>query len=190
MNLLITIILLMTAPIVKSDEAKINKVSFLGIPILSANLDDVRSQLWSIGGFNQARSTKQKRAIDKFFPSYRLQDSYYIEFRYLSSGNLFSAKRQYRPQSTHFQNKQTPISTRAVAAELSQSLGPPTSMRTPSTASAENYSAFIWETDKVKITVDRKGSEIFGDVFVLYEVKTDPYFVAKVDPGANLNPAR
>lgn len=169
---------MLSATLLKASEEKINQASFLGLSILNSDLIKVRTQLWSIGGFTQARSTKQKRAIDKFFTNYQLKDSYYIEFRYLSDGKLLSAKRQYRPQSIHFNNRHDAIKTLEVAEELSKSLGDPTNVLTKSWAGLPSYQAYIWETDLIKITLDRQGNDKLGNIFVLYQVKTDPYFIA------------
>lgn len=163
-----------------ADVKKINQASFFGLTILDSDISQVRDQLWNIGGFKQARSTKRKRAIDKFFISYQAKDTYYIEFRYTSAGKLLSAKRLYRPQSIHFKNKRTAIQTREIALDLIKELGPPTQVKR--IAGHRSYSTFEWETDKIKVIVDREGSEYLGNVFISYQVKTDPYFVAAVKP--------
>ncbi len=106
-----------------ADIEKINNASLFGISILDSNVNKVREQLWNIGGFNQAQSTKKKRAFDKFFPSYKAKDSYFIEFKYTSSGKLLSAKRLYKPQSIGFKNKRSRIKTKEVALELVEQIG-------------------------------------------------------------------
>lgn len=163
-----------------SNTEKINNASFFGIKILESNVDSVKTQLWNIGGFTQARSTQNKRAIDKFFISYQARDSYYIKFRYTSNGKLISAKRLYRPNSIHFKNKHGFIQTSDVARKLMKDLGQPTQIITR-TNPIRPYSKYKWETDKLTIIIDRVGSQYLGNVFILYKVKTDPYFVASVE---------
>ncbi len=164
------------SPSVSSDVEKINQASFLGLPVLKTDVNKVRDQLWDIGGFVQARSTKQKRSVDIFFMSYRLKDSYKIEFTYRSAGDLLSIRRLYLPQSIFHKNKRTYIQTREIANDLSEQLGKPTKIRRVS-GNSRAYSAYEWETDKLKITLDREGSEYLGNIFVSYQVKKDPYFV-------------
>lgn len=74
-KLLIFTLLMLSATLLKASEEKINQASFLGLSILNSDLNKVRTQLWSIGGFTQARSTKQKRAVDKFFTTYQLKET-------------------------------------------------------------------------------------------------------------------
>lgn len=176
----LSLALLLISYSVSADIKQINQASFFGLKLLDSDISKVRDQLWNIGGFKQARSTKRKRAIDKFFISYHVKDTYYIEFRYTSSGKLLSAKRLYKPQSIHFKNKRTPIQTREIALDLIAELGQPTQITT--VAGFRPYSKFKWETDKIKVIIDREGSEYSGNVFISYQVKTDPYFVASLEP--------
>lgn len=158
-----------------ADIERINNATFFGISVIDSDVNTIRKQLWDIGGFNQARSSKKKRAFDKFFPSYQAKDSYFIEFRYTSTGELLSAKQLFKPLSLDFKNKRSRIKTKEVALDLIEQLGQPTRIITVGGSRA--YSSYEWETDKLKIKVDREGAEFLGNVFLSYKIKTDPYFV-------------
>ncbi|MDG6778019.1 hypothetical protein QCB44_04775 [Thiomicrorhabdus sp. zzn3] len=161
----------------------LNEVKLLGIKLSDAGLNQVRQHLWDIGGFQQARSTVRQRNIDKFFTWSRLRDSYYVEFRYNHAGKVTSAKRLYRPYSIEASNRRTAISTREVALGLIAELGQPHQVMRKGWGGTLSYSSFIWEDDKMKITVDREGSELLGNVFVEYQVKTQSeYDVAQAAP--------
>ena len=163
----------------ETNSSAIEEVTFLGIKMVGAKRDKIIDHLWAIGGFTQARSSMKKRGFDRFFSNYRLRDSYFIEFRYTSSKELVSAKRLFRPQSTLYKNRHDAIQTQQVASDIVQQIGQPTRVERKSWGGTPSYNAYIWENDQIKVTVDREGSEVLGNVFVLYEVKTDPYFVAE-----------
>lgn len=157
------------------------QVTLLGIELATANLNQVREQLWDIGGFMQARSTVRQRNIDKFFTWSRIRDSYYVEFRYNNSGNVTSVKRLYRPYSIEHQNRRSAITTDEVAEKLSADLGQPFMAR-KGWGGSLSYSSYRWEDDKIQVLIDREGGEQLGNVFVQYTIKEQsPYAVAQKD---------
>lgn len=157
------------------------QVTLLGIELATANLNQVREQLWDIGGFMQARSTVRQRNIDKFFTWSRIRDSYYVEFRYNNSGNVTSVKRLYRPYSIEHQNRRSAITTDEVAEKLSADLGQPFMVR-KGWGGSLSYSSYRWEDDKIQVLIDREGGEQLGNVFVQYTIKEQsPYAVAQKD---------
>lgn len=169
-----------TAP---SQTVDLNEVKLLGIKLSEAGLNKVRQHLWDIGGFQQAQSTVRQRNVDKFFTWSRIRDSYYVEFRYNNAGKVTSAKRLYRPYSLESSNRRSVISTREVVLELIPTLGQPHQVTRKGWGGTLSYSSFVWEDDKMKITVDREGSELLGNVFVEYQIKTQPlYDVAQATP--------
>lgn len=153
-------------------------ITLFGVALNGAERDLVNTQLKDIGGFTEARSTKREHNFDKYFPTFRKRELYYVEFHYTPDGQLYSAKEVYRPLSTRFANKRTPIQTRTVAMELAQKIGQPSQIERKSAEGTPSYRAYIWNGKNMKITVDRIGSEIYGEVFVLYQVKINPYLVA------------
>jgi len=166
------------------DETKpsLDQVTLLGIDLATADLNQVREQLWAIGGFMQARSTVRQRNVDKFFTWSRMRDSYYVEFRYNNLGKVTSVKRLYRPYSIEHQNRRTAITTDEVAEQLLADLGESPFMARKGWGGSLSYSSYRWEDDKIQILVDREGGEQFGNVFVRYTVKTQsPYAVAQND---------
>jgi len=55
-------------PTAKPTETKpLKDIEFLGMKLIDANLNSVRSHLWDVGGFLQAKTTVKQRNIDKFF---------------------------------------------------------------------------------------------------------------------------
>lgn len=160
----------------------LNEVTFLGLPVVGAKKSEVISHLWALGGFTQARSTLQKKAYDRFFTKYRLEDSYFVAFRYTAQQELVTAKRLFRPRSIAFQNQRSLIKTKQVADEIASEIGPPTRIERRQWGGLPAYNAYIWENDQVKVTVDREGSEWSGNIFALYEVKIDRYKVAQNTP--------
>lgn len=167
----------------KADSEKpLKEVKFLGLKLIEANLNTVRSHLWDIGGFLQAKTTVKQRNIDKFFPWSTIRDSYHVTFQYNHAGDVVSVKRVYRPYSIVNSNKRTPIETKDVALKLIENLGQPTQSVRKGWGGTLSYQSFIWQDDDVKITVDREGSERLGNVFVEYIIKNnDRYAVIKDD---------
>ncbi|WP_237260284.1 hypothetical protein [Thiomicrospira sp. S5] len=158
----------------------IDQITLLGLTVTDSDLDSVRKQLWDIGGFKQADSTKRQRNLDKFFTWSRMRDSYYVEFRYDNAGKTTSAYRLFRPQSIEFDNRLTPISTKAVARTIVEQIGQPTRIIRKGWGGSPDYTAYIWQNDQMKVEVDREGSERYGNVFIRYTVMNrDPYFVAE-----------
>ena len=150
----------------------LNKVEFLGLNLVQANLNTVRSHLWDIGGFLQAKSTVKQRNIDKFFPWSTIRDSYHITFQYNHAGDVVSVKRVYRPYSLVNNNKRSPINTKDVALKLIADLGQPTQTVRKGWGGGLSYPSYTWQDETMKISVDREGSEKLGNVFIEYVIKT------------------
>lgn len=160
----------------------IKDVTLLGLKLTESNQDKVRTQLWDIGGFLQAKSTIKQRNVDKFFAWSNIRDSYYVEFRYNNAGDIHSAKRLYRALSIEHSNLRTPLRTREVAIKLIEQIGQPTQIIRKGWGGSPSYPSFIWEDEQVTVILDREGSEIYGNIFVQYIVKNvDPFFV-EVEP--------
>ncbi|MDG4812806.1 hypothetical protein P8629_07285 [Hydrogenovibrio sp. 3SP14C1] len=180
--LIISVMLTLPGNVSAADRPKpIDKITLLGLDLTKSSLDSVRQQLWDIGGFQQARSTVRQRNIDKFFSVSRFKDSYYVEFHYDNAGNVTSAYQLFEYRTIEFQNRRTPVQTRAVALEIMQQIGQPTQVIRKGWGGMPGYNAYIWKNDLMTVEVDREGSEILGNVFVKYTVNTDPYFVADKD---------
>lgn len=151
-------------------------LEFLGLKIANANLNTVRIHLWDIGGFKQAKSTVKQRNIDKFFPWSTIRDSYHITFHYNNAGDVVSVKRLYRPYSLINNNKRTPIDTKDIAISLVEEIGQPKFIKRKGSAGGGSYSVYTWQDDNMKVTIDREGGEILGNVFVEYTVKNNKRF--------------
>ena len=165
-------------PIVKP----ISQVEVLGLELISADLDKVRTHLWDIGGFLQAESTMRQRNLDKFFTWSNIRDSYYLQFRYNNSGKVTSVKRLYRPYSQESTHSNNEIQTRDVALQIIQKIGQPTSMIKKGWGGSQKYSAYTWQDDKVTVKVDREGSTKLGNVYIEYIIDiNDPFEVIKKD---------
>lgn len=174
----LTYSLILNTFLISSASSALKDTAFLGMKLTDLDYASVRTQLLGVGGFKQDRTTTQLRNVDKFFTSYNLRDSYYIEFRYNDAGNVVSVKRLYRPNSILNANKRTPIDTRDVAFSIIDQAGQPTQVLRKGWGGSPTYSAYIWKDEDLTIIVDREGSELYGNVFVEYIVnKQDPYFV-------------
>jgi len=158
--------------------SSLENVTFLGAKLIEQDLNSIRKLLWNTGGFIQAKSTVQQKNIDKFYPWSNLRDSYYIECRYTPEGKLSSLYRLFRYQSIKFNNRRTPITTREVAQQIQKQVKQTPKVITKSWGGSGTYRAYIWEDDKMKIIVDRQGSERWGKVFVLYQIKPIQTYLA------------
>lgn len=179
-SILLMLLLSVSAPNALAADAaqRISEFTFLGLQLDGANKSLIEGQMNNLGGFKKARSTAKADNIDKFFPINQMRDSYFIQFRYRYDGELFSVKRLFRPQSTQFENRRDPIQTRQVALQIVKQIGQPTRIERKSWGGSPSYNAYIWENKRVKIVVDREGSEIYGNVFMQYQLKANPYMVA------------
>ncbi len=162
----------------------ISQVEFLGLELITANLDTVRRHLWDIGGFMQARINVRQRNLDKFFAWSNIRDSYYVQFRYNNSGKVTSVKRLYRPYSQQSEHPYNEIQTRDIALKLIQKVGQPTSIIKKGWGGGQKYPAYTWQDDKVTIKIDREGSTTLGNVFIEYIIDINDHFeVIKNDKG-------
>jgi len=175
---LIFCLILSPPPLYSAEVTPVDTIKVLGINLIQADITAVRSHLWSIGGYLQAKDSVKQHNYDKFFPWSTMRDSYYILFRYNHAGKITSVKRLYRPYSIEKSNRRTAITTREVARPLIQKLGAPTKIQTKGWGGSLGYRAYIWQDEKVTITIDREGGEKLGNIFVQYTVNIhDPYEV-------------
>lgn len=156
-------------------DTPIDDVKILGVTIVDQDVATVRQLLWDIGGFLQAKSTLRQKNIDKFFPVSQIRDTYYIEFRYNPDGDVHTVTRQFRYSSSSYNNRLFPILTREIAAEIASQIGQPTKVVRKSWGSGPSYNSYIWEGEKITVTVDREGSDFYGNIFVRYRNKVDPF---------------
>jgi len=73
-------------PLYAAETTSVSSINVLGMNLIQADITSVRSQLWSIGGYLQAKDSIKQHNYDKFFPWSTMRDSYYILFRYNSCG--------------------------------------------------------------------------------------------------------
>lgn len=156
-------------------DTPIDNVKILGVRIVDQKVETVRQLLWDLGGFLQAKSTLKQKNVDKFFTWSQIKDSYYIEFRYNPAGNVTLVKRLFRYASPLYHNKLHPIDTREVAREIVAQIGLPTQIVRKSWGAGPSYNSYLWDSEKVKVTVDREGSDYYGNIFVEYKNKIDPF---------------
>lgn len=182
----LTCSLIISLPVNSIDEQKIktdlSQTEFLGLKLAEADINTVRSHLWDIGGFLQAKTTMRQRNVDKFYPWSTIRDSYYVLFEYNHAGKVVTVTRLFRPYSTELTNSREAISTREVALQLMENLGQPTTIQRKSWAGTPSYLSYVWQDDNMKVVVDREGSEYLGNVFIKYTLKNNPrYEVVKDD---------
>ncbi|VAW44916.1 hypothetical protein MNBD_GAMMA03-802 [hydrothermal vent metagenome] len=163
-----------------AENTPVSKLKVLGISLIEADVTSVRSHLWDIGGYLQAKSSVEQHNYDKFFPWSTMRESYYILFRYNHAGKITSVKQLYRPYSIKQNNQRTAIKIRDIALPFIQKLGQPTQIQTKGWGGSLSYRAYTWQDDKVTITIDREGGEKLGNIFIQYTVNIhDPYDVIK-----------
>ena len=189
-NILLVILILMSFPVNSIDEQEINadlaNTEFLGLKLAEADINSVRSHLWDIGGFMQAKDTIRQRNIDKFYPWSTIKDSYYIIFKYNHAGKVVSVKRLYRPYSTENRNSRDTIKTRQVALRLIKSLGQPTNINRKGWGGTPSYLSYMWQDENMKVVIDREGGEYFGNIFIEYTIKKNKRFEVLKDDKNNI----
>lgn len=152
-----------------------SEAEVLGISLQKYQRSSVRKHLYSIGGFIQAEKSFRQINYDTFYAWSRVRDTYYIRFNYNQAGRITSVERVFRPYSNEFDNNFSDLTTRRVAEDLAKTYGNPIVLR----KATGRYKSYIWEDENVKIEVDRKGSDPFGNVFIRYTLlKNDPFQVA------------
>jgi len=160
-----------------SPEGKtpIDEVKILGVTVVDQDVMTVRKLLFDLGGFSQAKSTLRQKNIDKFYPVSQIRDSYYIEFKYNAEGQVHTVTRLLRYVSAGYNNRLFPIRTREIASEIASQIGQPTKIVRKSWGSGPSYNSYIWEGEKIIVTIDREGSDYYGNIFVRYNNKVDPF---------------
>lgn len=183
-------ILFISFPVNSIDEQNVttdlSNTEFLGLKLTEADINNVRSHLWDIGGFLQAKSTMRQRNIDKFYPWSTIRDSYYVLFEYNHAGKVVKVTRLYRPYSTEQNNSRQAISTREVALELINNLGQPTNIQRKSWGGTPSYLSYIWQDENMVVTVDREGGEYLGNVFIEYTLKNNKRYEVLKDDDNNV----
>lgn len=169
----------MVHPSQAEETNPIDQVTVVGINPLKHSFNSVRRHLWNIGGFKQATSSMRQRNVDKFFAINRITESYYLEFYYDNAGRITTIYQLFRPYSNRFSEMQSPQNIKGIAQRIIQQIGSPTRIETKGSAGSPNYSAYIWENDKLTVKIDREGSDAFGNIYIQYTAnQRDPYFVA------------
>lgn len=163
----------------------IDEVELLGVKLVNQEFRTVRQLLWDLGGFRQAKSTLYQKNVDKFFPISQIRDSYYIEFRYNPQGRVTQVKRMFRYATPSYHNRLHPIRTWEVAEEIVSQIGLPTRIKRKSWGAGPSYNSYIWESEQITVTVDREGSDYYGNIYVEYINKVDPYARDNMIPIAN-----
>lgn len=170
---------LFITPVDAQTETSLKEVKFLGLPLITSKVEDVRQHLWKVGGFLQARSTVKQMNFDKFFTWSTIRDSYYVSFEYNHAGQIVKARRLYRPTSLENNNRHTPIETIDIARRLITDLGNPSSVERKGWGGSLSYRSYRWEDETMSVVVDREGSESLGNVFIEYRIKIHDRFAVE-----------
>lgn len=165
---------------IAAESEKLKNVKIMGIDPYQADFKKVRKHFLELGGFWLSRDAfdHQHINLDKFYPWSNMRDSYYIAFNYNPAGKITSVKRVYRPYSKHF-NKRTALETRDIARHLIEELGQPTQIVRKGWGGMPTYPSYIWQNEQYEIRIDREGSEILGNVFVEYTLKSHDRYETK-----------
>ncbi len=158
-------------------------IKIFDLPLLTTTQKQVNKHFATIGGFKQSRTSFGEKHYDKFYSHSQLADSYYLDFRFNNAGQVTRLIRVYRPYNHSVidsvdQNSQA-LTTKRLAQKFVKILGQPTSMERKGWGGFKPYTAYIWEDDAMKITIDRQGNESLGKVFMRYEIKGIPIHLAQ-----------
>lgn len=154
-------------------------------PLQNATQKSINKHFAGIGGFQQSKTSFGKKNYDKYYSHSQLGDSYYLDFRFNSAGQLTKATQLFRPyndslvQSVNHDSRA--ITTQDVARKFIQTYGQPTQMERKGWGGFSTYNAYTWEDDNLKILVDRQGGESLGNVYVQYQIKNIPIHFVEVD---------
>lgn len=162
-------------------DKPLKDITFLGLKITESKVKEVRSHLWDIGGFLQAKTSVTQHNIDKFFPWSTIRDSYYVLFEYNHAGEITSIKRLFRPYSSEISNRRTAVTTKEVAKKMIPELGQPTTVKRKGWGGTMSYRSYAWEDEDMQIIIDREGSEKLGNVFITYKLKKHDRFAVEKD---------
>lgn len=165
------------API-KPAEAKL-----FDLPLQKITQKELNEHFAKIGGFKQSRSSYGQKHFDRYYSPSQLEESYYLDFRFNSEGQLTSATQLYRPfnhspEISVDQNSQQ-LTPRRLAMRFVEQYGQPTAIERKGWGGFSQYNAYFWEDETLKITIDRQGSESLGTIFVRYEIKNIPLYLAQ-----------
>lgn len=161
------------------------KAVLFDLPLAEATQKSINKHFVSLGGFHQSKSSFRQKNYDKYYSNSQLGDSYYLDFRFNSEGQLTKVTQLYRPfnrslvQSVNADSRA--LSTRALALKMTQTYGQPTQIERKGWGGFNTYNAYTWEDDGMKIHIDRQGDESLGNIYVQYEIKNIPIHYVQVD---------
>ena len=154
-------------------------------PLQNATQKSINKHFAAIGGFHQSKTSFGKKNYDKYYSHSQLGDSYYLDFRFNSAGQLTKATQLFRPYNDSLvqsvTNDSRALTTKDVALKIMQTFGQPTQVERKGWGGFSTYNAYSWEDDNLKILVDRQGSESLGNVYVQYQIKNIPMHFVEVD---------
>lgn len=169
---------------VKAVEPK--EAKLFDMPLFEATRERVNQHFAKIGGFKQSRASFRKKHYDKFYSISQLADSYYLDFRFNSAEQLTLATQLYRPFNDslvqNIDRNSKMLTTRRLAVKMSEKYGPPTGIIRKGWGGFKTYNAYYWEDEQIKISIDRQGNEALGNVFVQYQMKNIPSYLATANP--------
>lgn len=128
--------------------------SLLGMKVNDMTQKEIRKTLFKWDGVMKPETSLNSKQMDRFYPVNILRETYRIDFRYELDGSFSSLQIRYRPFHSEYNNKSTPLSIKAVRAQLEPTIGSPTSRVRRTDSILENYESYRWEDEQVSITLD------------------------------------
>ena len=128
--------------------------SLLGMKVKEMSQTEIRKALYKWDGVMKPQASLHSKQMDRFYPVNILRETYRLDFRYELDGSFSSLQIRYRPFHSEYNNKSTPLSIKAVRAQLEPTIGSPTSRVRRTDSVLENYESYRWEDEQVSITLD------------------------------------
>lgn len=134
------------------------------IPLVNADKTALHQSMIELGGFSLAAHSETFRSYLKYFPLYRGQESYSIEIWFDEQQKFEKLRRIYRTYYEPLNKSLHTLNERQILPLIQEKIGdtPPQVQR--KTLGGKSYNAYIWEDEQVRISLDRLGSDPFGNL--------------------------
>jgi len=163
-------------------QIKPQQTTLFDLKILQTDQQAVLQHFSAIGGFQRYKISLKNGNFDKYYSHSQLNDSYYLDFRYNSAGQLVKVNLLYRPFSDKMQSRyakgNAPLNTRTLALQFTQIYGPATLIQRKGWGGITTYDAYTWEDEQIKIQLDRQNNDPLGNILVSYQIKQLPQYFA------------
>lgn len=167
----------------QGEQISPKEITLFDLPLLKVTQKSLNKHFSNIGGFKQSRESFGKKHYNKYYSNTQIPHSYYLDFRFNAAGNLTTVTQLYRPYSHYMNhaidNNSQQLTTKRLARKFVQKLGNPTRVERKGWGGFKPYISYVWEDEAMKITIDRQGEQALGNIFMRYQIKNTPVFMAQ-----------